>query len=82
MASVYVATGIAADMYLLSLADYDRVYGGPRAKKTDAWSRSPISVARYEMDTEVRHIRIGFRQINWWSLSSFAARFWRLLLLD
>jgi hypothetical protein len=63
--AVYVETTSYADLYLVSLKQYDRKYRGSRNRALDTWKMGPGYKLKYERDREVRHIRIDFSNISW-----------------
>lgn len=62
--AIYVETTDFADLYLTSLRNYDDKYRG-KGRTIDAWKMRERDRERYEKDPNVRHIRIDFRDTNW-----------------
>lgn len=67
--AVYVETLEYADVYLTSLNNYDKKYGGKKGKARDDWKMTRRNKEQYEEDPLVKHISITFRANSWdWSL--------------
>lgn len=64
--AVYVELECTADLYLTSLVNYDSKYRAGNASAIDAWGMTPMQMQGYVADAEVRHIRIAFKDENWW----------------
>lgn len=63
--AVYVETADDANLYLLSLAHYDKHYRGKTKRKIDDWKMTSVIKREYATDPEVHHIRITFDRIRW-----------------
>ncbi len=69
--AVYVECDEDADLFLTSLANYDKKYRSKEKRAIDAWTMTGIQKAKYARDREVRHIRIEFKASkNWWAAAS------------
>jgi hypothetical protein len=64
--AVYVECENRADLFLTSLANYDKRYK-VRGKAIDGWAMTEKHTTEYAADREVKHIRIEFKDENWWS---------------
>jgi hypothetical protein len=62
---VYVETSKSADVYLTSLNNYDSKYLSKAGKAIDDWKMGRKDRERYEIDPDVKHIRIEFHDTNW-----------------
>lgn len=62
--AVYAECDTRADLFLISLENYDKKYRVP-GKAVDGWGMSEKHTIRYGSDREVRHIRINFSAENW-----------------
>jgi hypothetical protein len=63
--AVYAECDTHADLFLTSLANYDKRYRVPR-KAVDGWAMNQKSTNEYEADPEVKHISIDSKADNWW----------------
>jgi hypothetical protein len=70
--AVYAECDTHADLFLTSLANYDKKYR-MRGKAVDGWAMTEKRTKEYEVDPEVKHIRIEFRAENWWNFMSRGA---------
>jgi len=68
--AVYAECDEDADLFLTSLANYDRKYRSKEKRAVDAWVMTGIQKAKYALDGEVRHIGIEFKAKNWWAAAS------------
>jgi len=67
--AVYVETLDFANLYLTSLAHYDKEYRLREGRAIDNWKMGRKYAEEYEKDPEVKHIRMDFRTTKWeWSL--------------
>jgi hypothetical protein len=64
--AVYVECKNRADLFLTSLANYDKRYK-VRGKAVDGWAMTEKHTTEYAADPEVKHIRIEFKAENWWN---------------
>ncbi len=62
--AIYVESECAADLYLTSLANYDRKYR-VRGRKTESWKMTKRQIRAYTADTGVKHIHVVFSDENW-----------------
>jgi hypothetical protein len=63
--AVYIETEKYADLYLISLHDYDEKYGGGRTQKSVNWYMGRKAKERYENDPNVKYIHVEFIERNW-----------------
>lgn len=63
--SIYVETGRRADLYLMSLEHFDRVYCPNKSCAVDAWKMGEKQKREYDMDKDVQHICVEFKALNW-----------------
>lgn len=63
--AVYVETASSADLYLLSLAHFDRAYCPNKSCAIDAWKMGEKQRHNYDLDKDVQHIRVEFKALNW-----------------
>jgi Holliday junction resolvase-like predicted endonuclease len=63
--AIYVECGKIADLYLTSLANYDRNYKSKKASAIDAWSMTKRPTKAYSMDPSVAHIHFEFNDEKW-----------------
>jgi Holliday junction resolvase len=68
--AVYVERDDGADLFITSLANYDRKYRSKEKRAVDAWTMTGIQKAKYAQDREVRHIGIEFKAKHWWAVKS------------
>jgi len=61
--AVYVECDAHADLFLTSLANYDKKYRVSE-RAVDGWTMRRI--AEYGADSEVRHISVAFNAAHWW----------------
>ena len=59
--AVYVECDEDADLFLTSLANYDKKYRSKEKRAVDAWIMTGIQKAKYALDREVRHMGIEFK---------------------
>ena len=62
---IYVESTTCADMYLLSLKQYDQCYRGRDDRKIDDWKMGNQYMKKYDKDPEVHHVHIDFKETNW-----------------
>ncbi len=62
---VYVETLESADLYLTSLANYDRKYRSKKGRALDDWKMGRKYTEQYDRDPEVKHVRMSFCTTNW-----------------
>lgn len=62
--AVYVECDAYADLFLTSLKNYDKNTKSGNA--VYAWSMNKKRLKQYEIDPEVKHVRIEFKALNWW----------------
>lgn len=62
---IYIETSEIADIYLLSLAHYDKTYGSPKESKTRTWKMAQKFKDKYEKDEEIFHIKIQYDLNKW-----------------
>ncbi|MGB8414369.1 MAG: hypothetical protein WCE23_16245 [Candidatus Binatus sp.] len=67
--AVYVECDEGADLFLTSLANYDKKYRSKEKRAVDAWTMTGIQKAKYALDRKVRHIRIKFEAAHWWPVA-------------
>ena len=65
--AVYVETEESADLYLTSLAHYDEKYRSGKGYTRDAWTMGKKRRVEYDLDPEVKHVRMDFHSTHWWS---------------
>lgn len=63
--AVYVETTKSAELYLTSLAHFDRTYRPKRTRVNDTWKMGEKQKRAYDVDKNVRHICIEFSVTNW-----------------
>jgi hypothetical protein len=63
--AVYAECDAHADLFLTSLANYDKKYR-VQDRQVDGWRMKEKHVSEYGGDSEVRHIRIEFKAAHWW----------------
>ena len=63
--AVYAECDTHADLFLTSLANYDKRYRVP-GRVVDGWAMTKKSTNEYETDPEVKHISVDFKADNWW----------------
>lgn len=63
--AIYVETSKSADIYLTSLNNYDEKYRTKIGKALDDWKMKKKYRELYREDTEIKHIRIEFKEITW-----------------
>jgi len=63
--AVYVETAEYAEVYLTSLSNYDSNHRGRSGRAIDDWKMTKEAKAKYHSDSQVKHIRIDFRPMNW-----------------
>lgn len=66
---VYAECDAHADLFLTSLANYDKKYRVAE-KKVDGWTMTEKRTKEYGSDPETRHIRIEFKGVHWWEPES------------
>lgn len=62
--AVYVETLEYADVYITSLENYDTRYQGKGARIND-WKMGKKYKKLYDNDSDVKHIKIEFKALNW-----------------
>lgn len=62
--AVYVECDTYADLFLTSLRNYDNHTRSGKA--VYAWAMNRKRMKQYETDSEVKHVRIDFKALNWW----------------
>jgi len=67
--AIYIECGKIADMYLTSLANYDRKYKGKAARAIDTWSMAKRNKEAYGSDPDVYHIYFKIEEKRWPPLS-------------
>jgi Holliday junction resolvase len=70
--AVYAEYDEGADLFLTSLANYEKKYRSKEKRAVDAWTMTALQKAKYSVDREVRHIGIEFKAKNWWAVASMA----------
>jgi len=68
--AVYAEYDEGADLFLTSLANYDKKYRLKERRAVDAWKTTDKLKREYGIDREVRHIRFEFEAKNWWAVAS------------
>lgn len=63
--AVYVEILEFADVYLISVENYDEKYRGKEGRAIDDWKMRKKDKERYNKDHDVKHIRIEFHTTNW-----------------
>ena len=63
--AVYAECDTHADLFLTSVTNYDKNYRLPK-KMVDGWGMTEKWRNRYAADSEVKHINIEFKAVNWW----------------
>ena len=63
--AIYVECGKIADMYLTSLAHYDKKYRSKKARAIEAWSMTKRPREAYASDPGVAHIHFEFDDKKW-----------------
>ena len=58
--AVYVETTDIGDVYITSLWNFERRYGGT------SWKMGEKSKLLYDMDPDIKHIRFEFHTTSWW----------------
>jgi Holliday junction resolvase-like predicted endonuclease len=64
--AVYAECENHADLFLTSLANYDKRYKVD-GKAVDGWAMTGKHSFKYASDPEVKHVRIEFKAEHWWS---------------
>jgi hypothetical protein len=62
--AVYIETVNSADIFLLSLENYEKKYR-KKEKAIDDWKMTKKYRERYVLDPDVKHIRIEFKKNCW-----------------
>jgi len=68
---VYVETSQFADVYLLSLEHYDKKYRSNPTNMTESWKMNEKNQRVYELDSDLKHIKLEFSLNNWNWMGSF-----------
>jgi Holliday junction resolvase-like predicted endonuclease len=63
--AIYYEKKESADLFLTSLANYDRKYCGKRRRAIDAWKMTKKYPQLYASDPEVCHIHFDFKGNHW-----------------
>jgi Holliday junction resolvase-like predicted endonuclease len=63
--AVYVETAGSADLYLMSLKHYDQTYCQNKSRAVDTWKMGKKQKRAYDLDKNVQHISVEFRETNW-----------------
>jgi len=63
--AVYVERDASADLFLTSLANYDRKYGSKEKRAIEVWRMTSSHRARYSADPKVRHIHMTIDAEHW-----------------
>ncbi len=63
---VYVECEDVADLFLTSLANYERKYALGEKREVHGWGMTEKKVREYIADVEVKHIGMKFTAHNWW----------------
>jgi len=63
--AIYVESSYCADLFLLSLENYDNEYRANQKRAIDGWKMGQKYRKRYEDDPRVRHIRMDFSGSSW-----------------
>jgi hypothetical protein len=67
--AAYVECENYADLYLISLANYDSKFRSKEQRAVYTWAMTKTRKDEYALDPEVRHIRTDFKFSNWWPAS-------------
>lgn len=65
--AVYVECADTADLFLTSLANYNKKYRSKEKRLIDAWKMTAEQKLAYRRDRNVKHIGIEFKAQNWWA---------------
>jgi Holliday junction resolvase-like predicted endonuclease len=63
--AIYVEKSKCADVYLISLDNYDNIYKGSKIRAIDDWKMGDNHMKRYKNDPCIKHIRFDFEFSNW-----------------
>lgn len=63
--AIYIESSEFADLFVLSLKHYDRVYRGNRNRAIDDWKMGQKYRKKYEIDPDVKHIHMAFSGSSW-----------------
>lgn len=63
--AIYVETRDYADLFLLSLENYDRKYRSDKKRVIDSWKMGEKKIEQYRKDKDVNQIRLTFSPFNW-----------------
>ncbi len=72
--AIYVERGHEANLFVMSLENYDRKYRSRERRAVDTLKMTKKHRTRYTEDTKVRHIRITFEKSNWFPLPGNRSR--------
>jgi len=66
--AVYVETTDYADVFLISLENYDSKYQSSKKPAIDKWKMGPKHLEAYDKDDKVMHLHLKLEEKNWFKL--------------
>lgn len=63
--AIYVEKSNCADVYIISLENYDNKYRGSKPRAIDDWKMGNNYLNQYKNDPDIKHIRFNFNFSNW-----------------
>ncbi len=63
--AIYIESSEFADLFVLSLKHYDKVYRGNTNRAVDDWKMGEKYIKKYEDDQNIRHIHMAFSGSSW-----------------